>query len=600
MKKFRTIIFLIWLPLCVSAQSVEPNFIDPVTGLLSSTNAGEQFNIDPATGLAVETNRAFAKPLQGLDKMADEADLVFKGHVISTHAETNAAFPYWGKAHMTTMDVISVLKGNASTNKVVFLHNTHGPDAWGGGTPPPHYVLEPGRCYLIFAEKTENPAVFRQLSEGITWEDDGATLVTDTRPLTNLTIKEAHWLELNRLLTDGIPSDEIHAIWKLNRMSERCGAGWGHTHDFAREAVLQSLQQLAANTNDEVAVEAINCFQVGGVIDTKVAWSDHGMATLPIYPVESNCISQVRPFADSLIQVANTSKSVSPRVAALVSLFGTGFPAVSNSLPRWLRDPAEDVRVEAVRLLRDFPEGFAEQALRERAEDKSAKVRSVVAIVIGDGRYDRLLPTLAKLFNESDETNSKIKLEDLKAGLPGESTIGDVHTSAGMSLVKFAPDQISNILKTHLDDPGFHINFVAKLAENDAEPWLPELVSILETREKYVTDIAGLSGGDPRKYSDLYADLVLVGTYGKCWEDVRQFLLKQSSEDLAGGKYDRYMDLLEKLVWHDIGCAGCSRDEPQNLYAFYRSKGLEKRAKEVRQRFKDLSANFDEVDRNMK
>lgn len=590
MKTIRTVFFLILLSLYSSAQTNSPIHtihIDPTIGLpIGKHSIGDSESV---------------QQLNGLDRLTSEADLVFKGEVISSISTSNTAFPYWGEAHMTKLCVISVLKGNISTNKVIFLHNTHGPDVWGGGTPPPHYVLEPGRCYLIFAKISEHPNVFQQLSGGNTWEDDGATLVADNRPLIDLSIKEAHWVELNRLLTDGIPSDEIHGIWKLNRMSERCDAGWGYTHDFPREAVLQSLQKLIANTNDEVAIEAINCFQVGGVILAKVVWCDHWSASQPSYPVESNCISQVRPFANSLVQVANTAKSVGPRVAALAALLGTGFPSVSNSLPRWLRDPAEDVRAEAVRLSRDFPENFAEQALRERADDESAKVRSVVAVVIGDGNYERLLPTLAKLFAESGKTGPLIKLEDLKAGVHGESTVGDVHTSAGMSLVKFAPDQVSDILKSQLDDPGFHINFVAKLAENDVEPWLPELVSILKTREKYVANIAELPGDDSKKYSDPYAYIILIGAYGKCWEDVRQYLLKKSPEELAGGKYDRYMDLLEKMVWHDIGCAGCSRNEPQNLYALYRSKGLEKRANEVRQRFKDSSGWwFDEFDESIK
>ena len=598
MKTTGTILLLAVLALPLPAQTE----IDPATGL---PVVGHFVDNNPDARLPMATNLSLpaqsVKPLTGLDRMTSEADLVFKGEVISTIAVSNRAFPYWGKAHMTILGAISVLKGNVSTNKVIFLHNTHGPDAWGGGTPPPHYVLEPGRCYLIFAEKTENPTMFQQISRGNAWEDDGATLVADNRPLINLSIKEAHWTELSRLLTDGIPADEIHAIWKLNRMSERCDAGWCYSDDFPRQAVLQSLQSAITSTNDEVAVEAINCFRVGGEIPTKVAWCDHWSVSMPIYPVESNCISQVSPFCDSLVQVANTSRSAKARAAALAALFGTGFSSVSNSLRRWLRDPAEDVRVEAVRLLRDFPESFAEQALRERAEDESAKVRSVVANVIGDGKYERLLPTLAGLFAEPDEKSSLIKLEDIKAGEPGESTVGYVHVSAGMSLVKFAPDQVSDILKSNLDDPGFHINFVAKLAEEDAEPWLSELVGILETRQEYVARIAGLSGNDPRKYSDIFADIILIGTYGRCWEDLRQYLLKKSPEELAGGKYDRYMDLLEKMVWHDIGCAGCSREEPQNLYALYRSKGLEKRAAEVRQRFKNPSGWwFDEFDKSMK
>ena len=138
-------------------------------------------------------------------------------------------------------------------------------------------------------------------------------------------------------------------------------------------------------------------------------------------------------------------------------------------------------------------------------------------------------------------------MEYLQAGQRW-SNIGDVHTAAGYALVKFAPDQVSDILKTNLNDPGFHINFVAKLAQGDAEPWLAELVSILEARRAYVEDIAKSPPLDPRRFSDPNAGIILVGTYTECWEDIRQYLMKKSPEELASGKFDRYMDLLEKTI----------------------------------------------------
>ena len=63
--------------------------------------------------------------------------------------------------------------------------------------------------------------------------------------------------------------------------------------------------------------------------------------------------------------------------------------------------------------------------------------------------------------------------------------------------MKFESDQAADILKTNLNDPGFHINFVSKLAEKEAEPWLPELCSILEERLKQVDEILKLAPNDP-------------------------------------------------------------------------------------------------------
>src|ERR1035438_1063717 len=224
MKTFRTIIFLIWLPFCVSAQSVEPIFIDPVTGLLSSTNAGVR--IDPSTGLPIKTNQAFAKPLQGLDKMADEADLVFKGRVISTHAKTNTAFPEWGKPYATEFEVISVLKGSTPTNGITFHHITGQPMAWGGGTIPTPYIFEVGMSYVIFAAKADKPDyLYSPSSNNVAnshefrqaMQSEYAFRALDSRAVGSLSIKETIWNELNRLLNSDIATNSLYAIQRLNR-----------------------------------------------------------------------------------------------------------------------------------------------------------------------------------------------------------------------------------------------------------------------------------------------------------------------------------------------------------------------------------------------
>ena len=157
MKTIGIVFLLIWLPFFVSAQSAGPIYIDPASGLPSSTSTSGQFVIDPATGLPVKTNHAFAKLLQGLDKMADEADVVFKGIVISSRAITNKVFPEWGKPFATEFEVTSLLKGNVPTKSVTFLHITGQPLAWGGGTIPSHFMFEAGKSYIIFAMKADKP-----------------------------------------------------------------------------------------------------------------------------------------------------------------------------------------------------------------------------------------------------------------------------------------------------------------------------------------------------------------------------------------------------------------------------------------------------------
>ena len=573
MKTVGTIFLLLLLSFYTSAQPA----VDPATGLPISGNSNVtgEFSIDPATGLPIRSNASSAKQPQGLDKMVDQADLVFKGRVISSQAESNAYFPDWGNPHASKFSLITVLKGTVHTNELIFWHITHGPYGWGGGAMPSWYQLEEGQSYLVFARNLDKvdydfpapPDAISRTNECRQLYRDGVLRTLDAQPIANFTITNAVWYELNRLLKDTNPSNQLYAIEVLDGMSR---VGWWSEHGWApgdflnRNQVLRAFLPLVTSTNENIACRAIDCFAT-----------------------TSNDATNLETFADTLIKAANESPFSTCRLAAINSLSGIDGEMVSNSLLQLLKNPDENVRVGAVRLLPRFPNEFAEQALRERASDESANVRSVVADVIGDGKYERVLPALVKLFADPVGKDPLIKpmtIEFLKAGQRWDN-IGDVHTSAGLALVKFAPDQVSDILKSNLDDAGFHINFVAKLAQKDADPWLPELVSILETRRAYVDDFLKSSWDDPRRFSDPQADRILIGSYTKCWEDIRQYLLKRSPEDLANGKYDHYMDVLEKMVRPYQGCPGCSIQEARWLYQLYWEKKLSKRVAELRRQY---------------
>ena len=368
----------------------------------------------------------------------------------------------------------------------------------------------------------------------------------------------------------------MYAIDQLDRMSLLTldDDEWSRTHDFNRRTVLTVLLPLTTNSSELIASRALKCFVT-----------------------ESNASAVLEPFTGSLVEVANGGATSRKRLNAIYALSGLENNAVSNSVAQLLKDPDENIRVEAVRLLPRFPAVFAEQSLRERADDDSANVRSVVADVIGDEKYERCLPVLVKLFSDPvgrDKLIPPTTISYLQAGQRW-SNIGDVHTAAGYALVKFAPTQVSEILKSNLNDPGFHINFVAKLAQGEPEPWLPELVSILEARHAYVDDVLKSPWNDPRRFADPQADRILIGTYTKCWEDIRQYLLKKSPEELASGEFDRYMDLLEKTVQPVQGGA---IQETHWLYQLYRSKNLAKRVGNLRNQYdKTESWWFDDFDR---
>jgi hypothetical protein len=545
--------------------------------------AGDRFSLALTTGRIPSS--VFIPPHGRLEEMAAKSDLVFKGQVISTEPVTNSAllleFSYSSAISLpavraTRFQVISVLKGDVTTNEIVFQHfcdsttrtNTRGMifgEDFGGSlsgiAPPPRYNFEVGQSYLVFAAGADKRGRNFSALRGATnmldrfrpieraAADESVTRTLDARPLGQLSVKDAHWFELNLLLNDTNPTNQLYAIQHLNRMATTCGESWEHGHDFKRERVLDALRPLFTNVNDQVAVAAIGCFQVA-----------------------SECAKQIVPHTDALIEIATSAPSASRRVAAIAVFSGTKFSVVSNSLPQWLRDPAEDARIQAVRLLLNYPGEFAERALREHADDDTPKVRSAVAEVIGNGKFERALPTLAKLFSDP---------------------IGDVHTNAGLALLQFDADQVADILKPNLDDPGFCISFIAKLAEKDAGPWLSNLVRILEQRREQIQEIAKSASLDPRRRDpDNFKNL--IGPYAKCWEDIRHYLLTLPKDKFSNRDLGRYMDILEHTL---PTVSNTTVPEVRSLYELYKTKGLKGRARAIRRQYKVEREWFDDFDR---
>jgi hypothetical protein len=546
--------------------------------------AGDDFSLAVTT--AKPPPAIFVQPHGIVETMERDADLVFKGRVVSCVAINNNSFPDWSEPHAAVFEIVSVLKGSIRTNRLTFLHITGAPLVWSGRTPPPSHNFEVGQSYLVFAVQAgkedwlfkPEPNSFSKFDQFRQLMRNGGSSIRtiDDQPLENLTPKAAHWVELNRLINNSDITNQLYAINKLDEMSlaGRRSDEWANTCDFNRQSVLTAILPLVTNQNQQVACRAINCFET-----------------------TTNAANALAPFADTLIRVAVFSPSSDCRLNAISALSGLHSEAVLNSLAQLMGDPDENIRLGAVRLLPRFPTKFAVQGLEQLADDKSANVRSVVADVIGDQKYAEALPILVKLFADPVGKDSLIKpltLEFLEAGQRWNN-IGDVHTSAGLALVKYSPDEVSHILRSNLNDAGFHINFVAKLAQKDAEPWLPESVSILEARYEYVEGVLKSPWNDPRRFADPQADRILIGAYTKCWEDIRQYLLKQTPEDLVSGRFDSYLDLLEKTVQSN---QGGTVYPAKWLYELYATKQLVKRMTDLRQRYN--SANswwFDDFDK---
>lgn len=530
--------------------------------------AGGSFSLAITTG-AVPAE-VVIQPRGRLDEMARKADLVFKGRVLSSVAITNDSFPLWGKPHATELEVISVLQGSVPTNVLIFQHNTSGPMTWSGGRPPAHYVLAKERAYLIFATKTERPGVFRQLPSMLRSEADGVTLTLDTRPLPTASVKEAHWLELNRLLTHSNPTNALYAIQRLNLLSKGCGPYdyWPRSDDFERTEVLRIMRPLLTNQNETVAIAAIACFRVA-------------------FP----CAKLRTPHVAALLEIASSGRTIPRRVAAIAALTDSRSDAVRSAAALWLNDSNEDVRAQAVSLLPDFSGEFAESALRKSATDVSAKVRAVTADAIGSGRMTNLLPTLAELFQDPvgrDQPLPPLTHENLESG--GRAGVCcDVHTSAGFALLKFDVNQVTGILKANLNDAGFRLQFLCKLAEKDVKPYLDDMTEIMELRRVRNLKKAEVNGAPPETY------MYLSGTYYQCWKIIYDHLQGLAFAEFANGKSDRYLAMLE-----NAGTTGSQ--EPLMIYELYKMKGLNRRAARLRQEFEtnyavySLKQFFDKVD----
>jgi hypothetical protein len=535
----------------------------------------------------------FITPHGRLEEMARKADLIFKGQAISSERITNAAFRISSmEVERTKFKIISVLQGAAKTNYVSFQHYrgwTPGGHAWDGPHTPAFYRFDPGQCYLVYAANLSRkdefsyydpapntrdaPDEFREIADYPKQDDDGVTRTLDARPVReNIYVKEAHWTEFNLLLHDTNAVNRLYAIQHLDWLSKVCGDSWGHTDDFKRPKVLEAVSPLINETNDGVAIAAINCFHVGG-----------------------ECSTQLVSYIPALLWMANdTAQSVARRVAAIDAFSGANFPVLTNSLPAWLADPSDHLRSRAVLLLADRPGEFSERHLRERAADSSPKVRASVADAIGNGKIVSLLPTLEMLLKDPVGLTNPVPpvtIEDVRAAehIWSEENV-DVHLASGYALLKFDRDQVTDILKANLNDPGFRPKYLCKLAETNAGPWIPGLADALDSWRADNEKKAKTQGGDLRNY------MYLSGTYAECWKTIYKYLDGLELKEFANNQQDRYLDTLEK------NCSVNGNQYPLMVYELYRKKNLNERATRFRaamekemEKFRIKEA-FDQVD----
>jgi hypothetical protein len=143
-----------------------------------------------------------------------------------------------------------------------------------------------------------------------------------------------------------------------------------------------------------------------------------------------------------------------------------------------------------------------------------------------------------------------------------------VRTAAAMSAVSFDPKESAALLKTFRNDPDYAATFVNALALDDPKPYLDDLARIVR------------DNAEPR------LQFVAQMPVYTSWQILKADMDARTPAELAAGKLDTYLDALDHPP--NIGSGPY-----QEMYQFYRDKGLNKRAAQFRADAKKRVTGYD-------
>jgi hypothetical protein len=349
----------------------------------------------------------------------------------------------------------------------------------------------------------------------------------------------------------------------------RGGRNFSGTDDFARSNVISAVRVLMAHSSPEIAeraVEVVGCHNPYMSDGNQEYWLNAispiqipGMAAMNTNLTNVGaqmCISQLVAIVES----TDNHAAVGTRALAIRALGRSQPPPPAEAVFRWCAFPEPELRASAAVLLSDFPGPDANAQLEKLAADGAAKVREATAIAIGYSRQVDLLSLLGKLLSDDDAS---------------------VRRAASSSLQSFPATNeiVAGVMKANLDKPDFGPLFLNTLARANAAPYLDALAKAVQEQ----TTPSNWHGGKITAYD--------------AWEILFAHLKKQPAEDVRSGKFDRYLDALEREVGQ------VSSSIPRDIYAFYLQRGLTTRAKQFRESAKkslsyDIDYFFDMVDKN--
>jgi hypothetical protein len=509
----------------------------------------------------------FQGPPESLEKLTDEADIIFKGTTVSSGPAKDDWFkPYrdWD-VRGTQFKVISVVKGEKPDGKLTFLHYDQNPQSPGFTFMPQYYHFEPGRTYLVFAKKGAQPGVFRQLWQtSRTKEDQGVVRCADDKPVIKKSVKEIVWAELMAMLKSKNPNDVVYAVGQLDQMSGG-RAGFDSLSDFNRTDVLAAVRGLIANRDTKIAAACIDL--VGShnpyLSDERTLFwlASVGNGEFPglvkMDPKMKNAGGEL--CWKDLVAVADSNAPSETRSKAIRALGLVREPSLNEHIERWLVDSQPAVRASSAVLLADFPSEESRKHLTAMAGDPSPEVRASVAHAIGFSRQAEMADVLFRLLADKGF---------------------EVRQAAAMSLLSFSPknDRFAAIFRTNLGNEEFKPLFLIALARQQPADYLDALAKAVK------------ENANPRQF---WGGEIPAFT---CWHILFHYLQSCPADDLSSGKLDRYLNAMEKV-------GNYSSSEPCYIYAFYLQRGMNERAKSFREAAKkaasyDLDYYLNRVDAN--
>ena len=502
-----------------------------------------------------------------LEDLTQQADLVFKGTVLSSSPVEDGSF----KQHSgfvvreTQFKIISTIKGDHSGDTFLFRHYDTEDQGWGRMFQPQYYHFEPGRSYLVFAKKDEADGVFRQLWMSHTLkEDQGVLLCPNDEKVEEKTVKEAVWNELVTMLAARNMTDVAYAVRQLDEMS---GGPYllNSLSDFDRKDVLAAVQGLMASPDPKIAHAAIRL--VGShnpyMSDERtIHWlATVGSGSFPGIGKMDTHIENIggKLYWKQLVALVDGKAPADTRALAIRALGLVHEPLLREPIQRWLHDSEPAVRASASQLLADFPGPETRRLLTPLANDPAPQVRVSVAQTIAFSQQFEMADVLAQLLADKEYS---------------------VRRAAAMGLLAFSPENetIHAIFQENLGNKEFSPLFLLPLARDNPSKYLDALADAVEKK------------AEPR---DFWGGRIPAFA---AWEILFKHLQTLPADEVRSGNLDRYLDAMEKV-------GNYSSSEPRDIYAFYIQRGMTDRARKFRQAAKkavtyDLDYYFNMVDEN--